>query len=77
LHLDGKTRTPGVAFGSDQGEDILTFRFGELLSGVIDKSSIGNSTLGAMTSVRTSSLPLLITDLKYYTLSYDDFQFMI
>jgi DNA-directed RNA polymerase I subunit RPA1 len=46
LNLDGKTRTPPTAFGVDHGEHIVIFRGGELLSGVIDKASVGNSSLG-------------------------------
>lgn len=51
LNLDGKTRTPATAFGVSQQEHIIVFRFGELLSGVLDKSSIGNSSLGIVHAV--------------------------
>lgn len=51
LNLDGKTRTPATAFGVDQDEHIIVFRNGELLCGVIDKASIGNSALGIVHAV--------------------------
>ena len=51
LHLDGKTRTPPTAFGSDQNEHIVIFRFGELLCGVMDKAAIGSSSLGIVHAV--------------------------
>jgi DNA-directed RNA polymerase I subunit RPA1 len=51
LHLDGKTRTPPTAFGAEHNEHIIIFRHGELLSGVIDKASIGNVSLGIVHAV--------------------------
>lgn len=51
LHLDGKTRTPPTALGAEHNEHILIFRHGELLSGVIDKNSIGSSQLGIIHAV--------------------------
>lgn len=47
----GKTRTPAFAFGEKNDEHILIFRYGELLSGVLDKASIGNSSLGIVHAV--------------------------
>ena len=51
LHLDGKTRTPPTAMGAEQQEHVVIFRFGELLSGVMDKAAIGNSAYGIVHSV--------------------------
>ena len=51
LHLDGKTRTPPTAFGAEHQEHVIVFRHGELLSGVIDKASIGNVSLGIVHAV--------------------------
>lgn len=51
LNLDGKTRTPATAYGQEQEEHIIVFRNGELLCGVIDKASIGNSALGIVHAV--------------------------
>lgn len=51
LHLDGKTRTPATAFGHLEMEHKVVFRFGELLCGVLDKNSLGNSTLGVVHAV--------------------------
>lgn len=51
LHLDGKARTPASAMGAEQNEHIVVFRYGELLSGVLDKAAIGNSTLGVVHAV--------------------------
>jgi len=51
LHLDGKTRTPPTAFGNTEMEHKIVFRFGELLSGVLDKNSLGNSSLGVVHAV--------------------------
>lgn len=51
LHLDGKTRTPPTAFGHTEMEHKIVFRFGELLSGVLDKNSLGNSSLGVVHAV--------------------------
>ena len=51
LHLDGKARTPPTALGAEQEEHIVIFRYGELLSGVLDKAAIGNSTLGVVHAV--------------------------
>jgi DNA-directed RNA polymerase I subunit RPA1 len=51
LHLDGKTRTPPTAFGEDQREHIVIFRFSELLCGVMDKAAIGSSSLGIVHAV--------------------------
>lgn len=51
LNLDGKTRTPATAYGAEQEEHIVVFRNGELLCGVIDKASIGNSALGIVHAV--------------------------
>ena len=51
LHLDGKSRTPAYAFGAAESEHTVIFRYGELLSGVIDKAAIGNSSLGVVHAV--------------------------
>lgn len=51
LHLDGKTRTPPTAFGAEEEEHVIVFRHGELLSGVMDKASLGNSALGIVHAV--------------------------
>lgn len=51
LHLDGKTRTPSYAFGEKEEEHIVTFRYGELLTGVMDKAAVGNSSLGIVHAV--------------------------
>lgn len=51
LHLDGKTRTPNTAFGAEQEEHVVIFRYGELLCGVLDKAAIGNATLGVVHAV--------------------------
>lgn len=51
LHLDGKTRTPGTAMGVEQQEHVVIIRYGELLSGVMDKSAIGNASFGIVHSV--------------------------
>ena len=51
LHLDGKARTPPTALGPEQEEHVVVFRYGELLSGVLDKAAIGNSTLGVVHAV--------------------------
>lgn len=51
LHLDGKARTPAYAFGANESEHTIIFRYGELLCGVIDKASIGNSSLGVVHAV--------------------------
>jgi DNA-directed RNA polymerase I subunit RPA1 len=51
LHLDGKTRTPATAFGEEQQEHIVIFRYGELLCGVMDKAAVGNSSLGIVHAV--------------------------
>jgi DNA-directed RNA polymerase I subunit RPA1 len=51
LHLDCKARTPSYAFGANESEHIVIFRYGELLCGVIDKAAIGNSSLGVVHAV--------------------------
>ena len=51
LHLDGKARTPPTAFGAIENEHVIVFRHGELLSGVLDKAAIGNSSLGIVHTV--------------------------
>lgn len=51
LHLDGKARTPPTAFGAVENEHVVIFRHGELLSGVLDKAAIGNSSLGIVHTV--------------------------
>lgn len=51
LNLDGKTRTPPTAFGIDQMEHEIVFRCGELLSGVLDKNSIGSVSMGVVHAV--------------------------
>ena len=40
LHLDSKSKTPATAFGAEQGEHIVIFRFNELLTGVLDKAAL-------------------------------------
>jgi DNA-directed RNA polymerase I subunit RPA1 len=51
LHLDAKSRTPPTAFGVSEQEHVVIFRFGELLSGVLDKNAIGNSALGIVHAI--------------------------
>lgn len=51
LNLEGKTRTPPTALGQESNEHIILFRRGELLMGVMDKSSIGNASLGVVHAV--------------------------
>lgn len=51
LHLDGKSRTPATAMGAEHNEHVVIFRFGELLSGVMDKAAVGNSNLGIVHAV--------------------------
>ena len=51
MHLDGKARTPPTAFGEKQEEHIVIFRYGELLSGVMDKAAVGNVSLGIVHTV--------------------------
>jgi DNA-directed RNA polymerase I subunit RPA1 len=51
LNLEGKTRTPPPALGQENNEHIILFRRGELLMGVMDKSSIGNASLGVVHAV--------------------------
>ena len=51
LHLDGKTRTPSTAFGPHEMEHKITFRYGELLTGVLDKNSLGNASMGVVHAV--------------------------
>jgi DNA-directed RNA polymerase I subunit RPA1 len=51
LSLDGTTRTPQHAFGVSQNETCIVFRNGQLLCGVLDKSSIGASRLGLVHAV--------------------------
>ena len=46
LHLDAKTKTPSTAFGAEEMEHLVVFRFNELLCGLIDKSAIGNASMG-------------------------------
>eukprot|EP01035_Chromulina_nebulosa_P018336 gene18336-24027_t len=52
LHLDSKTRTPcTVVFGNDTEEGLVTIRYNDLLTGVLDKAAIGNSSLGLVHAV--------------------------
>jgi DNA-directed RNA polymerase I subunit RPA1 len=51
LNLDGKCKTSNTTFGDDQGEHIIIFRQSELLTGVLDKASMGASTLGVVHAV--------------------------
>lgn len=51
LNLDAKARTPSTAFGVDQQEHEIVFRNGELLSGVLDKNSIGSVSMGVVHAV--------------------------
>ena len=51
LHLDSKSKTPATAFGAEQGEHIVIFRFNELLTGVLDKTAIGNVSLGIVHAI--------------------------
>ena len=51
LNLEGKARTPPTALGADSNEHIILIRNGFLLSGVMDKASIGNASLGVVHAV--------------------------
>ena len=51
LNLEGKSRTPNFAFGDDENEHKILFYKSELLRGVLDKSSMGSSTLGIVHAV--------------------------
>lgn len=51
LNLDGKTRTPPTALGAEELEHVVTIRQGQLLTGVMDKAAIGNSSLGLVHAV--------------------------
>ena len=57
LNLDGKTRTPPTAFGEIEGEHKICFRDSELLTGVLDKSSMGASNLGIVFLIKKSLAP--------------------
>lgn len=51
LHLDSNTRTPASVFGAEEQENVVIVRYGELLCGVLDKSAIGNASLGIVHAV--------------------------
>jgi DNA-directed RNA polymerase I subunit RPA1 len=51
LSLDAKARTPATAYGSEHLEHEVIIRKGELLTGVLDKNAIGNSSLGLVHAV--------------------------
>ena len=51
MNLDAKAKVPGKLWGSDSKEDRVVFLDGELLSGVLDKSSFGASDYGLVHSV--------------------------
>ena len=51
INLDGKTRTPPTAFGADQEEHLVMFRSNHLLRGVMDKASMGATTMGIVHAV--------------------------
>ena len=51
INLDGKTRTPPTAFGADQEEHLVMFRNNHLLRGVMDKASMGATTMGIVHAV--------------------------
>ncbi|CBJ30250.1 RNA polymerase 1-4 RNA polymerase I large subunit [Ectocarpus siliculosus] len=51
LNLDGKSRTPKVAFGEAEQEHVIVFREGELLQGVLDKGAFGSSEFGLVHAV--------------------------
>ena len=51
LNLDGKTRTPVTALGEDSQEHVIIFRDNQLLSGLMDKASIGATNLGIVHAV--------------------------
>ena len=50
INLMGKTRTPPTAFG-EHNQEHMVVRCSELLAGVIDKSSIGSTSMGLVHSV--------------------------
>ncbi|KZT29285.1 beta and beta-prime subunits of DNA dependent RNA-polymerase [Neolentinus lepideus HHB14362 ss-1] len=51
LNVDSKAKVPGSLWGKDSEEDIVIFRDGELLCGVLDKSSFGATDYGLVHSV--------------------------
>ena len=51
LNLLGKTRTPPTAFGENNHEHMIVIRCSELLAGVVDKASIGSTSMGLVHSV--------------------------
>jgi hypothetical protein len=51
LNLDSKAKVPGHLWGKDSLEDKVVFRHGELLCGVLDKSSFGATDFGLVHSV--------------------------
>ena len=46
-----KTKTPATAFGEEQLEHEMIIRNGELLTGVLDKGAIGNTSMGLVHAV--------------------------
>eukprot|EP00903_Cladosiphon_okamuranus_P015157 g14015.t1 len=51
LNLDGKSKTPSVAFGEAEQEHVIVFREGELLQGVLDKAAFGSTEFGVVHAV--------------------------
>ncbi|CAM9184875.1 unnamed protein product [Hapterophycus canaliculatus] len=51
LNLDGKSKTPKVAFGEAEQEHLIIFREGELLQGVLDKGAFGSTEFGLVHAV--------------------------
>ncbi len=46
ISMDGKSKTPGHAWGPKCEEDEVIIREGELLCGVLDKSQFGATSYG-------------------------------
>lgn len=51
LNLTAKAKVPGQLWGKDSQEDIVIFMHGELMCGVLDKSSFGATDYGLVHSV--------------------------
>ncbi|TFK55537.1 beta and beta-prime subunits of DNA dependent RNA-polymerase [Heliocybe sulcata] len=51
LNVDSKSKVPGSLWGKNSEEDTVVFRDGELLCGVLDKSSFGATDYGLVHSV--------------------------
>lgn len=51
LNVQSKAKVPGKLWGNDSQEDVVLFMDGELMSGVLDKSSFGATEYGLVHSV--------------------------